>query len=153
MEKAALEVITYLEQKGCNYLIVHTEDEFDPIKRIGLVSLKVLAKAAGLGWQGRSLLIVSPEYGPIYRLIAVLTNFELQADSPIHNQCGTCSICIDKCPYGALNLVNFDDHPDKREDVLDISSCKGDDGCKVCISVCPFTKLLIFPIHFQQIGK
>jgi hypothetical protein len=55
-------------------LIVHTEDEFDPEQRIGLLSLKALAKGAGLGWQGRSLLVVSPEYGPLHRLVAVLTD-------------------------------------------------------------------------------
>jgi epoxyqueuosine reductase QueG len=140
LEKAALEVMAYLEEKDHRVLIVHTEDEFDPVNRLGLLSLKVLAKAAGLGWQGRSLLIVSPEYGPIHRWIAVLTTMELQADSPIPNRCGDCSVCVDQCPQGALTLVPFEDHPDHREDVLDISLCRGCDGCKVCLIVCPWTR-------------
>ena len=123
------------------HLIVHTEDEFDPTNRIGLMSLKVLAKAAGLGWQGRSLLIVSPRYGPIHRWIAILTNMDLHDDEPIPNQCGDCSLCIDKCPQGVLTLAPFDDHPERREDVLDIGLCKGDDGCRVCLVVCPWAKL------------
>lgn len=140
MEKAALDVMGYLEERGYPALIVHTEDEFDPIRRMGLLSLKVLAKGAGLGWQGRSLLIISPEYGPIHRWIAVLTNMDLQADRPIPNQCGDCSLCIDRCPKDALTLVPFDDHPQHREDVLDIQACLGDDGCKVCLVVCPWGK-------------
>jgi epoxyqueuosine reductase len=78
MEKAALDVMGYLEARGYPALAIHTEDEFDPIRRMGLLSLKVLAKGAGLGWQGRSLLIISPEYGPVHRWIAVLTNMDLK---------------------------------------------------------------------------
>lgn len=140
MEKTAIEVLAYLEEKGYPGLIIHTEDEFDPCKRMGLLSLKVLAKGAGLGWQGRSLLIINPEYGPIHRWIALLTNMDLQVDEPIPNQCGECSLCIDKCPKGALTLVPFDGHPERREDVLDIQACLGDAGCKVCLVVCPWTK-------------
>jgi epoxyqueuosine reductase len=140
LEGAALEVMGYLEERGYHTLIVHTEDEFDPIRRLGLLSLKVLAKGAGLGWQGRSLLIVSPEYGPVHRWIAVLTDMDLQADEPIPNQCGDCSLCVDRCPHGALRLVPFDDHPARREDVLDVGACRGDDGCKVCLVVCPWAR-------------
>jgi epoxyqueuosine reductase len=138
VEKAALDVMAYLEGRGEPALIIHTEDEFDPVRRMGLLSLKVLAKGAGLGWQGRSLLIVSPECGPVHRWIAVLTKLDLQADEPISNQCGECSLCIDKCPKGALTLVPFDDHPERREDVLDIQACLGDEGCRVCLVVCPW---------------
>jgi len=47
LEKAALAVVDRLERKGRRVLTVHTEDEFDPVNRVGLMSLKVLAKAAG----------------------------------------------------------------------------------------------------------
>jgi len=140
MEKAALEVMTYLEERCQSALIIHTEDEFDPRQRMGLLSLKVLVKGAGLGWQGRSLLIISPEYGPVHRWVAVLTDIDLHADVPIPNRCGDCSLCIDKCPKGALTLVPFDDHPEHRAEVLDIQACLGDEGCRVCLVVCPWTK-------------
>jgi epoxyqueuosine reductase len=138
LEGAALKVLEHLEVEGYNGLIVHTEDEFDPKSRTGLMSLKVLAKAAGLGWQGRSLLVVSPKYGPVHRWIAVLTRKELAAGAAIANQCGECSTCVDRCPEGALTLTRFDDHPERREDVLDVGKCRGDDGCEVCMSVCPW---------------
>jgi len=138
MEKAIVEVVSFMEEKRCYALPIHTEDEFDPVGRIGLLSLKAMAHAAGLGWQGRSLLIVSPDHGPLHRLGAVLTNMELQPDQPIENQCGECSICVDKCPTHALTLVKFKNHPETREDVLDLQRCLGDDSCPVCIKVCPF---------------
>lgn len=138
LERVALAVVDRLEREGRRVLTVHTEDEFDPVNRMGLMPLKVLAKAAGLGWQGRSLLIVSPLYGPIHRWIAVLTDMELQGGTAIPNQCGDCTLCVEKCPVGALTLVEFDDHPARREDVLDIGLCRGDNACTVCLTVCPW---------------
>ena len=140
LERVALAVVDRLERKGRHVLTVHTEDEFDPVNRVGLMSLKVLAKAAGLGWQGRSLLIVSPRYGPIHRWIGVLTDMELRGGTCIPNQCGDCILCVEECPAGALNLIEFDDHPACREDVLDIGLCKGDDGCTECLTVCPWAQ-------------
>jgi epoxyqueuosine reductase QueG len=140
LEKAALRIAAYLEKKNDRALIIHPEDEFDPIKRLGLLSLKVLAKAAGLGWQGRSLLIVSPEYGPVHRWIALLTNLDLEPGAPLENRCGDCRLCIEHCPQQALKFVPFADHPDHREDVLDIRACHGDDSCRVCLEVCPWQK-------------
>jgi epoxyqueuosine reductase len=140
LEKAALQFAEYLENRNDRALIIHPEDELDPVKRLGLLSLKVLAKTAGLGWQGRSLLIVSPEYGPVHRWIALLTNLALEPGAPMENRCGDCRLCIDRCPQRALRFIPFADHPDRREDVLDIQACRGDDSCKVCLEVCPWLK-------------
>jgi epoxyqueuosine reductase len=141
LEKIAQEILYYIiEKEKYAALIIHTEDEFDPIKRIGLMSLKVLAKSAGLGWQGRSLLIVSPQYGPIHRLIAILTDMPLLPDKSIPNQCRDCTRCIDQCPQKSLSLVKFQDHPTNREEVLDVNSCLGDYSCTVCITACPWLK-------------
>jgi epoxyqueuosine reductase QueG len=140
LEEAAFSIMGYLENKGYRQLIIHTEDEFDPINRLGFISLKILAKTAGLGWQGRSLLIISPEYGPLHRLIAILTDIPLQVNQAIKNECGKCRKCIEACPQNALTLVTFDDHPSCREDVLDIKTCLGDNGCLACILSCPWIK-------------
>jgi epoxyqueuosine reductase QueG len=140
LEKIAYDVIGYLEDKKHQYLIIHPEDEYDPDNRMGLLSLKLLAKQAGIGWQGRSLLIVSPKYGPIHRLIAILTNLSLIPDVPIKNSCGDCMVCIEKCPKKSLTFCQFDDHPKSREDILDIETCLGDNGCMVCILKCPYLR-------------
>jgi epoxyqueuosine reductase QueG len=104
------------------------------------MSFKILAKAAGLGWQGRSLLIRSPEYGPLHRLIAILTDLPVQTKLLIKNECGDCRKCIKACPQDAITLVNFDDHPSCRENVLDVTTCIGDKGCLSCILSCPWIK-------------
>ena len=140
LEEAAFSIMEYLENKGNRQLIIHTEDEFDPINRLGFISLKILAKTAGLGWQGRSLLIISPEYGPLHRLIAILTDLPLQINQVIKNECGNCRKCIEACPQNALTFVAFNDHPSSREEVLDIKTCLGDIGCLSCILPCPWLK-------------
>ena len=140
LEDAAFSIMEYLEGKGYKQLIIHTEDEFDPINRLGFMSLKLLAKTAGLGWQGRSLLIISPKYGPLHRLIAILTDLQLQINQIVKNECGNCRKCIEACPQNALTFVDFTDHPSRREEVLDIKTCLGDDGCMVCILSCPRLK-------------
>ncbi|MFX1420316.1 MAG: 4Fe-4S dicluster domain-containing protein [Promethearchaeota archaeon] len=140
LEDTAFSILEYLENKGYKQLIIHTEDEFDPINRLGFISLKILAKTAGLGWQGRSLLIISPEFGPLHRLIAILTDIPLQTNQAIKNECGECRKCIDACPQNALTFVAFNDHPISREDVLDIKTCLGDNGCLACLLSCPWLK-------------
>ncbi|MFE3846261.1 hypothetical protein ACFL1L_05340 [Thermoplasmatota archaeon] len=104
LENPAFSIMDYLENKGYRQLIIHTEDEFDPVNRLGLMSLKILAKTAGLGWQGRSLLIISPEYGPLHRLIAILTDMPLKINQIIKNECGNCRKCIEACPKEITNL-------------------------------------------------
>ncbi|MFW9896676.1 MAG: 4Fe-4S dicluster domain-containing protein [Candidatus Thorarchaeota archaeon] len=140
LEEAAFSIMEYLENKGYRQLIIHTEDEFDPINRKGFMSLKIIAKTAGLGWQGRSLLIISPEYGPLHRLIAILTDLPLQVNQVINNECGDCQKCIEACPQKALTFVAFEDHPSSREEVLDVKTCLGDNGCLVCLLSCPWLK-------------
>jgi len=87
-----------------------------------------------------SLLIISPEYVPLHRLIAILTDMRLQINQVIKNECGNCRKCIEACPQNALTFVTFNDHPSCREDVLDIKTCLGDNGCLLCILSCPWLK-------------
>ena len=138
LEKIAYDVMEYVEKKHYQSLVIHTEDEYDPDNRMGLLSLKFLAKQAGLGWQGRSLLIISPVYGPIHRLIAILTNMPLSPDKSLQSKCGDCVVCIDKCPKKSLTFCQFDDHPNSREEILNVQTCLGDNGCMICILKCPY---------------
>lgn len=62
----------------------------------------------------------------------------LVSDKPIRNQCSDCTFCIDYYPKKSLSLSQFDDHPNSRQDVLDIKTCLGDNGCVVCIVKCPY---------------
>jgi len=66
---------------------------------------------AGLGWQGKSLLIINPKYEPRVRYATFLTDLPLTPDEPIENKCGKCKQCIKACPVGAIKNLSFTDHP------------------------------------------
>jgi len=67
-----------------------------------VVSLKHAAQAAGLGTIGRHSLLITPEFGSMVCLGAVLTNAELEADSLLASVCTNCDLCVKACPVHAL---------------------------------------------------
>jgi len=62
--------------------------------------------AAGLGFYGNNGLLITEEFGPLVRLGGVLTNYPLQdlvaTDVSQKSRCGSCTLCLDSCPPGAL---------------------------------------------------
>lgn len=140
LEPLALSINSMLWDLGGLALVIHGDDELDPRERRGLLPLKALARQAGLGWQGRSLLIVNQDHGPLHRLIAILTDLDLEPDGPVRNRCGSCSACVEACPQGALNLVRFSERPETRQEILDVTRCIGNDTCPHCIEACPWLK-------------
>ncbi|MDB4949785.1 MAG: hypothetical protein JWM27_2434 [Gemmatimonadetes bacterium] len=69
----------------------------------GAVLERELAQRAGLGWAGKSTMLIQPGRGTYYFLGVVLLDVELAYDEPFAaDRCGTCSACVDACPTGAL---------------------------------------------------
>ena len=107
---------------------------------------------AGIGWQGKSLLVVSPEYGPRIRLATVLTDMSLAPDGPIKCRCGACTECTEACPVGAIWNATVDGMYTSREEALYFSRCAGRTHensqipgigariCGVCVRACPHGK-------------
>jgi epoxyqueuosine reductase len=113
---------------------------------------KTLATLAGLGWIGKSSLLVSPQYGPRVRLGAMLTDAPLQVGIPVtRGNCGDCTCCIEACPAGAIKGRNWLQGLD-RADLLDVRLC-GDhlrEGiattgrravCGLCLKACPLARI------------
>ena len=121
----------------------------------GSVSHKAIAIMAGLGWQGKSLLLVTSKYGPRVRLSSVLTDMPLKVDSPVKNRCGNCTKCSEACPAGAIRNVNTDFHYSSRDEALDLDKCHANTlkymkvpgveytFCGQCIPVCPHGRKLM----------
>ncbi len=114
---------------------------------------KTVATRSGLGFIGKSALLVTKEYGPAVRLSTFLTNAPLSCNEPIvESNCGTCSKCKDNCPACAIYGNNWSVNS-KREDLIDPFSCQKKgielclknfneeiDICGKCIEICPYTQ-------------
>jgi epoxyqueuosine reductase len=111
---------------------------------------KSFACSSGIGFMGKNSVLIIPGYGSYLYLAEILTTAPLEflASEPMENQCGSCSLCIDSCPTGAI----------ERPFCLDAAKClsyltveyKGEVGsesgekmgdcffgCDICQEVCP----------------
>ncbi len=61
-----------------------------------------LAARAGLGWLGKSTMLLAPGFGPWVLLGAIATTLELAPDLPLRKTCGSCTRCIVACPTDAI---------------------------------------------------
>lgn len=68
----------------------------------GELSDRAVAERAGIGWSGKNCSIITPEFGSYVYLGEMITNIPFEPDTPIEDQCGDCSLCIEACPTGAL---------------------------------------------------
>lgn len=129
-----------IERKG--YLAYHqmaTEGGNDERYLMGMTSLKHAAIGAGLGVFGRNALLLTPQFGPRVRLAGIITNAELEPDSPLSaNYCETCSEpCITQCPANALTTPQS---PEVSYQINKFACCQylgTRPACAVCMKVCP----------------
>lgn len=151
LDELALRVSLAVQKAGGRALPLPASQVLDAGNLTSYLSHKAVAVAAGLGWQGKSLLLVSPQFGPRVRLVTVLTDMALAADEPLKNRCGTCSACADACPAQAIRGVNTKSHYASRDEALHFERCRVQvleefpklphitgGICGVCVSVCPW---------------
>ena len=60
------------------------------------------AAAAGLGWLGKSTMLLAPGFGPWVLLGVIATTLEMEPDPPLRKSCGSCRRCIVACPTQAI---------------------------------------------------
>jgi len=111
MDAIALNACIALERQGILAVPIPTIESIpDPAtgRKRSIVSLKHAAQAAGLGTIGRHSLLITPEFGSMVWLGAVLTDAELESDPLQDPVCTACSRCVDVCPVNALAQPEID---------------------------------------------
>jgi epoxyqueuosine reductase len=68
----------------------------------GPVLERDFAALAGVGWQGKSTMLISPKLGGWFFLAELLTTLDLDPDEPQAHRCGSCTRCITACPTAAI---------------------------------------------------
>jgi epoxyqueuosine reductase QueG len=105
-----------------------------------IVSVKHAAVLAGLGYIGKNTLVITPKYGNMIWLSAVLANIELEPDKIINKNCpDNCFICIESCPVNAIEEGNLEMEQGKCWDYA-FHTNEGESfylKCHRCRTICP----------------
>ena len=139
IDRIGLQLGIYLDKKGYGYYqipasqTVNGHDSYE-----GEYSHKKGAVLSGLGYMGKSGLFISEKCGSKIRLGTVFTDLDLMAENNIlENQCGSCNICMTKCPALAIGENGVDrkscsDYMKKAFQKIGRGSV-----CGICIKECP----------------
>lgn len=149
LDATAFRIASAIQKAGFRSLPVPSSRRFDNERICAIFSNKMAAHLAGLGWIGKSCLLVTPDAGPRTRWGTILTDAPLEATgAPMEQRCGECRECVDICPQKA-----FTGHPfrsdEEREVRYDARKCdaffnelkaatgSNDAVCGLCLYVCP----------------
>lgn len=106
MDAMALDFCIEMEKRSVACVPIPTNESlWDPQtgRWRSIVSLKHAAQAAGLGAIGRHSLLITPEFGSMVWLGAVLVDAALTPDPMKDNPCTDCGACVQVCPVHALD--------------------------------------------------
>ena len=117
---------------------------------------RAVAARAGLGWYGKHSCLIVPGRGSGVLLGELLLDVDLEPDAPLDKHCGRCSICIDRCPTGAIvapytvstpRCLSFQTIEQRGAIPVPLRPLLGDwvFGCDICQEVCPYTKAARLP--------
>jgi epoxyqueuosine reductase len=108
------------------------------------------ASRSGVGFYGKNTMLITRRFGSWVVLGTLVTQAELEPTPPLDADCGSCTLCIEACPTGALDEPGVVDAnrclsywtqsgaaiPDGyREELRDQVY-----GCDICQDVCPWNR-------------
>ena len=117
----------------------------------GPVLERDFAAEAGIGWHGKSTMLLNRKLGTWFFLGEILTTLELQPDPSQIARCGSCTRCIDACPTGAITAphkldarrcISYLTIELKGSIPLELRPLIGDRiyGCDDCLDACPWNR-------------
>ncbi|MFS0862378.1 tRNA epoxyqueuosine(34) reductase QueG [Fredinandcohnia sp. 179-A 10B2 NHS] len=136
------------------------ESKLQSMVDTGELSDRAVAERAGIGWSGKNCAIITPEFGSYVYLGEMITNIPFEPDTPIEDQCGSCTACLDACPTGALvqggqiNAQRCVSFLTQTKDFLpeEFRTKIGNRlyGCDSCQTACPKNKGIDFHFHEEM---
>lgn len=129
------------------------------------------AKKSGIGWVGKNANLITKQSGSFYFLAEIISDLELQEDSPTTDHCGTCTKCIESCPTDAIVSEKIIDGSkcisyatiELKNEIPESFKNKMEDwmfGCDICQDVCPWNRFSaphhqekFKPNHFLENAK
>ena len=117
----------------------------------GPVLERDFAAEAGIGWHGKSTMLLNRQLGTWFFLAEIFTTLELPVDPPVVARCGSCTRCIDACPTGAITAphqldarrcISYLTIELKGSIPLEFRPLIGDRiyGCDDCLDACPWNR-------------
>ncbi len=147
LDQTTSRLSSVLQGEGYKTLPVPASQTVDKERLCGIFSHKMAAHLAGLGWIGKSCLLVTPEVGPRVRWATVLTDAPLEATGgPMAERCGECQECVQICPTKAFTGQPF--RAGEPRDVrfaaykcecyfIEMEKTEEFAVCGLCLYVCP----------------
>jgi epoxyqueuosine reductase QueG len=137
-----------IEHRGYRALPVPQGRPYNEARLAGLISHKLVAHLAGLGWIGKNCLLITKAHGPRVRWVTVLSDAPLASTGKVledADQCKSCDLCVELCPVQAFTGAEFR-LADPVEVRFDRQRCKqylgerdrvyGARVCGLCVYVC-----------------
>lgn len=112
---------------------------------------KSLAQSAGFGWQGKSTVMISRDFGAWLFLGAIYTTLDIKENASGHDLCGQCTRCLNICPTKAFpspymldarRCIAYLTIEHKGLIPNEFRTAIGNRvfGCDDCLAVCPWNK-------------
>jgi epoxyqueuosine reductase len=109
------------------------------------------AAKAGIGFIGKNTLLIIPGKGSYFFLGELILDLELEYDTPIPQNCGSCRRCIDACPTKAIEqpyvlnagkCISYQTIENKGDIDAAIQPLLSNNvyGCDICQKVCPWNR-------------
>lgn len=115
-----------------------------------------VAQRSGIGFIGKNGLVISKEFGSYMYLGELITNLEIEPDSPVDYDCGDCHRCLDACPTscllgdGSMNAKRCLSFQTQDKGMMDLEFRKKIKtviyGCDICQICCPYNKGIHNPL-------
>jgi epoxyqueuosine reductase len=108
------------------------------------------AARAGVGFYGKNTMLITRRHGSWVVLGTLVTQAEIETSTPLPLDCGSCTLCIEACPTGALDdpgtldstrcLSYWSQAPGAIPEEYRAEVGEQVYGCDICQDVCPWNR-------------